>query len=174
MSETLEGLRIVLRSPRPTDRADRVAAGRDLEFHRMVGGSRSNTDPLTPADVDRWYTSLVAERFAWVVEFESRCVGAARLHHVDLSDGVGQYAVGLFRPEHRGKGLGQEVTKLVLHYGFETLRLQRVQLKVLDFNAPAIACYRKCGFVEVGREPVQLADEAAVDVLMEIRRPVHD
>ena len=172
MIETLEGLRVVLRAPQPTDRADRLAAGRDPEFHRMVGGSRSIPGPLTPADVDRWYASLVSEPYAWVVAFGDRCIGVARLHHVDRSQGVGSYAVGLFRPEHRGQGLGQEITRLVLEYAFDTLCLQRVQLKVLDFNQRAIACYRKCGFVEVEREPVQLADEVAADVLMEARPPV--
>jgi RimJ/RimL family protein N-acetyltransferase len=30
--------------------------------------------------------------------------------------------------------------------------LHRIDLRVLEFNTGAIACYRRCGFVEEGRE----------------------
>jgi RimJ/RimL family protein N-acetyltransferase len=39
----------------------------------------------------------------------------------------------------------------MLHNAFEELNLNRVWLEVHDFNARAIACYRKCGFIEEGR-----------------------
>ena len=39
----------------------------------------------------------------------------------------------------------------MLRFAFEELNLHRVSLTVLDTNERAIACYRKCGFVEEGR-----------------------
>jgi ribosomal-protein-alanine N-acetyltransferase len=167
--QILEGARVVLRAPRPVDRSDRLAAGRDPEFRRMVGGTGPDPGPLTTAEVDHWYAGLVAEPYSWVVEFEGHCIGVARLHHVDLATRNAQYAIGLFRSEHRGRGFGQEVTRLVLDQAFGPLGLERVELRVLDFNQRAIACYRRCGFVEVARERVQLADLSATDVVMEIR-----
>jgi RimJ/RimL family protein N-acetyltransferase len=126
---------------------------------------------LTPPEVDRWYGDL-AERYSWVIEFEGRCVGMARLHHVDVAARNARFAIGLFRSEHRGRGFGQEATRLVLDYAFGLLGLERVQLRVLDFNRQAITCYRRCGFVEIGRERVQLGDTPATDVLMEVRAPL--
>ena len=35
-------------------------------------------------------------------------------------------------------------------YGFETLNLNRVQLRVMEFNARAIQLYEKAGFVREG------------------------
>jgi len=169
---TLQGTRVVLRAPRDADRADRLSAGRDPEFRRLVGGVGPDHGPLTRADVDRWYDDLVSQPYAWVVEFEGHCVGVARLHHVDAATGTARYAVGLFQPQHRGHGLGQEITRLVLDYAFASLALRRVDLRVLDFNERAIACYRKCGFAEVGREAVQLGETSASDVVMAIDAPV--
>jgi len=135
----------------------------------MVGGVGPNPGPLTPADVDRWYSGLEEEPFSWVVEFEGRCIGVARLHGVERTAGTARYAIGLFSPEHRGRGLGQEITRLVLDYAFGTLGLSRVHLRVLDFNQRALDCYRRCGFLEIAREPVQLGGIAACDVIMEVR-----
>jgi RimJ/RimL family protein N-acetyltransferase len=51
----------------------------------------------------------------------------------------------------QGKGYGTEAIRLVLRYAFDVIGLHRVELEVYDFNARAIASYRKCGFVEEGR-----------------------
>jgi ribosomal-protein-alanine N-acetyltransferase len=165
----LRGHRVLLRPPRESDREDRLAGGRDLEFWRMVGGFGAEPGPLTQAELDRWYAKVVAEPYEWVVDLDGHCVGTARLHDHDRDAGSAWYAVGLFWPAHRGRGFGQEVTHLVLDYAFGSLGLQSVKVRVLDFNARAIACYRRCGFIEQSREPVQLSETSAVDVIMEAR-----
>jgi RimJ/RimL family protein N-acetyltransferase len=136
----------------------------------MVGAAPT-TEPLTRADAERWYSALAREPHGWVVEHEGRCVGEARLHHVDQVAGEGWLAVGLFAPADRGRGVGTEATRLVLGHAFGALGLRRVRLRVLAFNTRALACYRRCGFREVGREPARLdSGEAAEDVLMEVTR----
>jgi len=167
--QILKGARLVLRPPRPADRDDRLNAGRDPEFRRMVGGVGPDPGPLTPPEADRWYSGLHSEPYLWVVEFGGECIGMAKLHHVDPRARTARYAIGLFRSEHRGRGFGQEATRLVLDHAFGPLGLERVELRVLDFNQQAIACYRRCGFVEVARELVQLGDSPAHDVVMEAR-----
>jgi hypothetical protein len=48
--------------------------------------------------------------------------------------------------------------------------LHRVDLRVIAYNTSAIACYRKCGFVEEGREreTVLVEDRWQDDVLMSL------
>jgi RimJ/RimL family protein N-acetyltransferase len=158
----------VLRAPQAADVEDRLVAGRDAEFRRLVGAPPT-TEPLTRADAERWYAALAREPHGWVVERDGRCVGEARLHRVDPAAGEGWLAVGLFAPADRGRGAGTEATGLVLGHAFGALGLARVRLRVLAFNARALACYRRCGFREVGREPVRLdGGEGAEDVLMEV------
>jgi RimJ/RimL family protein N-acetyltransferase len=163
---TLRGPRVTLRAPAPGDVADRLAAGRDPEFRRMVGAVGPAPGPMYARDARRWHDALRADRFGWAVEHEGRCVGEARLHGLDAAGGEAWLAVGLFAPEHRGRGLGTEAVGLLLAHAFGTLALRAVRVRVLAFNARAIACYRRCGFVEVGREPVDLGGEVAEDVLM--------
>lgn len=163
----LRGDRVVLRAPRPEDVDDRLAAGRDAEFRRMVGVTPA-ARPLTRADAEHWHAELAREPYGWVVEHGGRCVGVARLHHVDLAAGEGWLALGVFAPEHRGRGLGTEAVLLMLGHAFGALALGAVRLRVLAFNAQAIACYRRCGFRETGREPAMLDGGAAEDILMEV------
>ena len=134
----------------------------------MVGAIGS-PGPLTQADAERWYEDVGREELGWVIELDGRCVGVARLHSLDARLKQAHLAVALFAPQHRGIGLGTEAVQLVLSHAFDTLELSVVRARVLAFNSRALACYRRCGFREVVREPVSLDGEAAEDVLMEIR-----
>jgi ribosomal-protein-alanine N-acetyltransferase len=158
------------RAPIASDRQDRLSYGRDPEFRRMVGGDPSSCPPLTKQEVDGWYRRLCAEPLHWVIEAEGHCIGAARLHALDEPGLCARYAIGIFSPGYWGRGYGAEATRLVLGFAFEVLRLGRVDLHVLAFNRRAIACYRKCGFVEEAGEPerVLIGGEWHSDVLMSI------
>jgi len=61
--------------------------------------------------------------------------------------------MGLFigEEEDRGKGYGAEALRLILDYGFNTLNFHNVMLGVFSDNEGAIACYKKVGFIEMGR-----------------------
>jgi RimJ/RimL family protein N-acetyltransferase len=162
----LSGRRVTLRAPQPGDVADRLAAGRDPEFRRMVGATDPSPAPLTLAEAERWYAELLREPCGWIIEHAGRCIGVARLHGIEAAARRVHLAVGIFAPEHRGRGLGGEVVALLLVYAFGPLGMAEVHLRVLAFNTRAIACYRRCGFREVGREAVTIGAERAEDVLM--------
>ena len=159
MPRRLVGKRVVLRGPVPSDANDRLAAGFDPEVVLLQGGEPSQfTGPMTREWADAWYERMVADEspWAWMIEFEGRHVGSARLYdHVPL-DRKANYAVGLTSSALLGRGLGTEVTRLVLDFAFrpepDGAGLHRVELRVLDFNRRGIACYRRCGFVEEGRQ----------------------
>jgi ribosomal-protein-alanine N-acetyltransferase len=144
---------IVLRPPRPDDVADRLALGRDPEIVRMFGGDTNRPmPPLATDEVARWLESIEAHPHAWIVEHEGRLLGEARLDNLNEHDGRARLATGLLDAARLGQGLGRRVVHLVLRHAFDQLKLHRVDLRVLDYNARAIRCYRSCGFVEEGRE----------------------
>jgi len=166
----LRGTELLLRPPLPGDKQDRLAYGRDSEFRKMVGGNWQTSPPLTDEEVEAWYQEVCQDPLCWIIAWRGRCVGIARLHTLDEHNRRARYAIGLFSPQHRGRGIGTEATRFVLCYAFEGLRLHRVDLRVLDFNRRAIACYERCGFVREGieREGVWIAGERHSDVLMSI------
>ena len=53
--------------------------------------------------------------------------------------------------DYWNKGYGTEAMTLLLKHGFETLNLNRIMLRVYDFNARAQRCYEKAGFVTEGQ-----------------------
>ncbi len=80
------------------------------------------------------------------------------------------YATAIFDPNDWGHGYGSETTQAVLDYAFNELALHHVDLRVLASNKRAIACYKKCGFVQEGveRETVLISGGWDSDVLMSI------
>jgi RimJ/RimL family protein N-acetyltransferase len=148
----LPGERVVLRPARPSDAADRFAAGRDPELVWAYGGDPARIKPMTPEGGESFYRQLAADPYGWAIEHEGRCIGSARLHSLSQEDRRARYAVGIFDSRCWSRGLGTEVTRLVLRCAFETLGLHRVDLRVLADNERAIRCYLRCGFVREGLE----------------------
>lgn len=164
----LRGQRVVLRPPRSEDVTDRLAAGRDPEFRRMVGASTARVGPLTAADAARWYARLAAEPFGWAIEENGRCIGEARLHRFDEDRQRASFAIGIFRPDDRGRGLGSEATRLVLDHAFGPLGLAEIRARVLAYNTRAIASYVRSGFRETHREWTAIDGERVEDIHMAI------
>ncbi|GIO44345.1 GNAT family N-acetyltransferase [Paenibacillus apis] len=53
-------------------------------------------------------------------------------------------------PEYWGMGFATEAVKEVTHFGFDALRLHRIQALVMSENIPSIKVLRKAGFSEEG------------------------
>jgi RimJ/RimL family protein N-acetyltransferase len=81
--------------------------------------------------------------------------------------------VGLWLlPEMRGRGLGQDVLRVLVDYGFRSRNLRRVHLQTLARNTAALRCYTAVGFAEEGRLREHAWVEGAYDdiVLMGLLR----
>jgi [ribosomal protein S5]-alanine N-acetyltransferase len=168
-SPTIKGERVILRKPKDSDITDRYNCGRSKELVRMYGGDTRNIKPLTMEDATRFIDRILANKLEWCVEYEGRCIGQARLT-VNEEDCRARYAVGIFDTSELGKGIGTEITQLVLRYAFEELELHRVDLRVLEYNKRAIKCYEKCGFIQEGveREGALIEGKYETDVFMSI------
>lgn len=165
----LTGQNSILRKPCEKDIDDRFLCGTTCEYVRMVGGDTRNTIPFTRADALRWYENISSFQFGWVIELAGKCIGSARLT-VNEIDKRARYAIGIFDISKLNMGYGAEATGLVLAFAFNVLRLHRVDLRVLDYNKRAIACYEKCGFVKEGveREDALIEGKWESDIMMSI------
>ncbi len=147
----LRGERVLLRQPAEQDHTDYMRVDFDPEMLHMYGEDRHRRLLKTEADAAAFLEAISRHPHEWCVEYEGRLIGQARLT-VRWEDEKARFAIGLFDPSVWGQGLGTEITKLVLGYAFETLRLHRVELKVLAYNTRAIRCYEKSGFIKEGIE----------------------
>jgi [ribosomal protein S5]-alanine N-acetyltransferase len=172
LTPVLRGNRAVLRPFTDSDVAARARLGQDAEISQMFGAtpSWSGVRGMTEAEARSWYDHVTtdANPHHWAIEVAGDFVGTARLHGLDDHDRRARYAVGILDGSLLGRGIGQDVTRTVLTYAFGDLALHRVDLRVLAFNDRAIACYRRCGFVEEGREreAARIGDEWHDDVIM--------
>jgi [ribosomal protein S5]-alanine N-acetyltransferase len=159
---SLKGRKTVLRKPKIGDIEDRLKCGNTGEIIRMFGGDTRNITKLTKEEANNWYLRVNSHPLAWVIEYDGKCIGTARLT-VTYQDLRARYAVGIYDVTKLGTGLGTEVTQLVLEYAFSVLKLHR-------YNTRAIVCFKKCGFFIEGneREGALIEDRWETDVIMSI------
>jgi RimJ/RimL family protein N-acetyltransferase len=77
-------------------------------------------------------------------------VGTCCLWGLDTHNRRAHLGIGIGE-EHRGRGIGTDATRVMLHYAFVDRGLHRVQLEVLATNTAALRSYEKAGFREDGR-----------------------
>lgn len=78
-------------------------------------------------------------------------IGQIDLVKIDWKNRVGEMGIVIGCKENLGQGYGKEAIKLFQKFVFESLNLNRLELKVHDYNTRARKCYVKCGFEEEGR-----------------------
>lgn len=94
-------------------------------------------------------------------------IGQVNLDHIDWKNRVGSIGIVIGEKEHWGKGCGTEAMRLLAHFAFVELNLNRLELEVYDFNERAIRSYRSCGFREEGRlRERQFKNGRYVDVIV--------
>lgn len=92
-------------------------------------------------------------RFGIVLLDNDTLIGGISLHNIDHLNRNAYIGIFIGGEEQRGKGYGAEAIRLILNYGFKTLNLHSINLTVHADNYAGISCYKKLGFLEVGRLP---------------------
>jgi RimJ/RimL family protein N-acetyltransferase len=80
-----------------------------------------------------------------------RLIGFTTFSALDGDNGSVMFHITIGERDAWGRGLGTEVTELMLGHAFERLGLHRVGLSVFSYNLRAIKAYQKAGFTIEGR-----------------------
>ena len=140
-----------LRQLQPGDAARLAAIGPDRDAYIGYGGDPA-LEPQGGADWADAIISRIRDAF-WgrIIEVDGAFAGEVKLHHHNAADASARLAIGIFRPDLRGCGVGRKAIALALQAAFGELGLHRVELRVLAKNARAIRCYEAAGFRHEGR-----------------------
>ena len=144
------GVRIVLR-PLEVEEAPLLQHWlNDPENHQYLHRWR----PVTALEERQWLEKL-HERpedyvFGIALREGERLIGSCGLHRVSLPNRSAELGILIGDREEQGKGIGAEAIRLLLDYGFGTLGLHRVGLRVYANNVRGIRCYEKAGFRREG------------------------
>ena len=105
-------------------------------------------------------------------ETGDREIGSVYLRDIDRERETAEYGIFIGEEDALGCGYGVQAAKLMLQYGFETLHLESIFLRVLEDNAGARKSYEKAGFqrIENRRESVQLEQGVRYVLFMEVKR----
>jgi RimJ/RimL family protein N-acetyltransferase len=166
----LRGGRVLLRDRKPSDIDDRLAFPIVPDDEDMYGGSWRRDWRGESRHTRERLEALAGGPAApgtlgWAVECAGRCIGWVGLR-VDAGNHRASYTVGIFDPALRGRGLGREITTLVVEWAFRVLGLHRIELDVLTSNRPAIRCYEAVGFCPEGvRRDLELYPDGWRDFL---------
>lgn len=160
--------KVYLRPITPAD-TDKIVAWRNRDFVRknfiyQKLFTREGHEAWLREQVESGH---VAQFIICVAEKE---IGSVYLRDIDREKGEAEYGIFIGESEALGRGYGTQAAKLMLNYGFETLGLQKIFLRLLEDNAKALGSYRKAGFklLENKRETVNLEQGVREVLFMEI------
>ena len=120
--------------------------------------------PVPRPDHDAWFGTVRARKDVEIYAIRTRAgrlVGSCQLHSIDRDRGTAELQIRIGEPDARGRGYGTEAVRLLLRRAFDGLGLSRVRLHVFETNEPALATYRRCGFVETRRRDGTVEMEAS-------------
>ena len=142
------------------------------DYAVMRGASGGILYPSTVDDEARAMgnnTSYTSGEYQFAIETleNRRFIGKCGFIKINWKNRVGELAILIGDPQMHGKGYGADAISTLCRFGFGELNLHKIKATVFDFNAAAIRCYEKCGFVQEGLLKQEIYREGAYhDVVM--------
>lgn len=112
--------------------------------------------PLSHPSEEAWFDRIVADQgktgyfFVACLLADDRPIGTIGLFDLDQVNGGAGLGISIGDAEDRGRGLGTDMLRALVAFGFGSLRLERIWLDVYDFNPRARRVYERIGFVHEG------------------------
>jgi len=148
----MEGKLVRLRPYQKTDIEDLMKWVNDEEVTRYLGSqmtppaSRSGEEAFLEMAMTHSETHKV-----FAIETMAReYAGGIDLRVIDQIDRRAEVGIVIGVKDFWGRGYGTEAMRLMLRFAFGRLNLNRVSLRVFDYNQRAIKSYEKCGFIKEG------------------------
>lgn len=153
MPLNLTGDNIQLRALELRDLDIILDAYHDFDLQLTTDG---DAPPLSDAQVRAFWEEIVIDPGSELRYFaiepltgnpnKGQFVGACSLQHIDMRNRHAELGIFMASRESRGQGYGLDAVRLLLKYGFEVLRLDKIHLGVYDFNEGGLRLYERIGF----------------------------
>jgi len=103
---------------------------------------------------EEWFKTTINSRTKYIFAIcdakSDEHIGNIAIGNVDHVSRNGMLSLFLAESSQRGKGFGEEATRLILDFAFDRLNLHKVYLQASHTSSAAIALYQKVGFVKEG------------------------
>lgn len=148
----LETDRLVLRKMKASDANDMFEYAKKSEVTRFL-----TWKPHPDVKYTREYLEYIATRYAvgdfydWavVIKGENKMIGTCGFTRFDLANNSAEIGYVL-NPEYCGKGIATEAAREVVRFGFEELKLHRIEARYMSGNAASQRVMEKLGMKRDG------------------------
>jgi RimJ/RimL family protein N-acetyltransferase len=143
------GERVVLRAIEREDLPNYVQWLNDPRVLEYFG----RVVPLSLTQEEQWYEGMLQDSSVrnFAVEYEGRHIGGAGFSHIDPRNRTAEVGLFIGIPELWDQGLGRDILRTLVHFGFEQMNLNRIYLRLFAGNERGIHLYEEVGFEHEGR-----------------------
>lgn len=144
---TLTTARLVLRDLRPADAADVLVFRGDPYVQRFNSEPLKSVEEAAAFIAEAQAGSAAGHWYGWAITLAGadRVLGGVSLHAWDKYHRRAEVGYDLAH-KFWGQGIGSEAVRAVLHYGFTTLNLNRIEAATIADNHESVRLLRKIGF----------------------------
>ena len=161
------GNKVLLRAMESEDMETLRNMANDPEIEKMVGGW---SFPISRQEQLNWYEHAVGDKnnLRFIIEMinSGESVGMVNLVNIDWKNRSAFHGIKLKADAPKGQGIGTDAVMALMRYAFEELQLVRLDGSWVEYNAPSIALYKKCGWsVEGKKERAKFTEGSYYSVL---------
>ena len=146
----IKGDKVTLRHVRLSDAERFVKWLTDPKVYQYLQAQNRH---LTLKKEKEWIKKSLKEktdkRFA-IETLDKVHIGVVSLERVEVKHKRATLGIFIGEKSYWNKGLGTDAARTILKYGFEKMKLHKVELDVFGYNPRAIKVYRRLGFKKEG------------------------
>jgi len=147
-----DNFKVYLRALEPDDYKVSIKWRLDDEIWDMIVGPKYF---VSEAYEKKWvedavYNSNNKLALAVCIKETNEHIGYVYLNDIDYKNRTASFAILIGEKKYWGKGLGKEITILILYHGFYVLGLNRIYSRQRLTNIASIKVHEKCGFKTEG------------------------
>lgn len=109
---------------------------------------------LTKKEHEFWLKTKVetgkVQQFIIIEKETDNPIGSVYLRDIDYNNSKAEFGIFIGEKNGLNKGYGTIAAKMIIKYGFNQLELNKIFLRVFEYNTLAIRSYEKAGFVKEG------------------------
>jgi diamine N-acetyltransferase len=113
--------------------------------------------PLSLGQEENWYSKALTRPVVeqpMAIEVKEgegwQTIGTLAFEEIHWHDHSSEVGIAIGDKAYWNKGYGTDALKLLLKYGFQTVGLNRIWLRVYETNQRGISAYTKAGFIHEG------------------------
>jgi len=96
-----------------------------------------------------------------------KLIGSCGFSDIDRRNRSAEFGINIGEKDYWNRGYGTEAVRLLVKYGFNTLNLHRIFLRVFETNPRAVRAYEKAGFThEVRYRQAEFRNGKYIDMLV--------